>query len=310
MRWLAALGLVLAGVGAWQLRENGILLGRDEDGPLRLGHGTGSVVIKPGQLPQMEDVAQVKGEPVELESALPALKSPGLEFFGPVAGKAGEDGPCVGCIGPWPPAGSSKLERIADEDVVVTGFRAREPGIYHLHGVRYRYRRGARRFAEVDRTQMCFFVTRDLDQRGCDLDRQLRGFEGVAEIGGPADYLDGRFPRWKDTSAHQGPVYRMRPGGTLEFVITLSNLSGEDARVPRLDLGLGGDYKDQLDPLPPDPPTPFTISGHGSRKVRVRARYAHCDLYSQAQSRTFDTIEAGDDDVELSVPVTVTGPCR
>ena len=190
--------------------------------------------------------------------------------------------------------------------------RASEPGLYHLAGVRFRYRKGLRRFDEVDDTDLCFHVSAGSPNR-CPNEGRVRGFEGLAEIGGPSDYRDGKLLDTWEGHGDDGVLFRMRKDRELRFTITISNLADEDRVVPRLDLGRGGDptFKDLLDPLPPEPRAPFMIPAGGSREVTVRARYA-CEHYSGSdqQGTSFDAIEAGDDDVELSMPVRVTSPCR
>ena len=309
MKLVAALVLlaVVAG-GAWQLRENGILLGRDSDGPLELlSSGLAAVPQRPGDLIENVDLVRTR-QSAELESIRPRRISPGLELLGPVLHEDGT-APAAETVRSWPPPRTRGIAgaTVSGERGVGYGLRATEPGFYYLVGMRYRYRRGVRRFEELDDTGLCVHVSSRPDFQSCPDPDRIGGFEGLAEIGGPSDYGDGEFPDDEGAVA-----YRMRRHGTLELVITISNLSSEAREVPRLDLGIGGDptYKDPVDPMPSDPPAPFTIPAGGSRKVRVRARFTECDLYDQHQGTVFESIEAGDDDVELSLPVTVSGPCR
>jgi hypothetical protein len=302
--------LALLAGGAWLLRDNGILLGRDADGPLEGGFGTASGPYKPGEIAHLVTFVRAPGHVVE--SVRFERVSPGLEVMGPVAYDR-ELSSLMTDVRRWPPRGTRPFRdvRLRQRANVGFGARATRPGFYFLNGVRYRSRKGIRRFDEVEETALCIQIVDRIVNDCPDDAGRIAGFEGLAEIGGPSDYGDARYARDHGHS-EGGPVFRMRPGGTMEFAITISNLSGEDREVPRLDLGVGGDptYRDQLDPLPSDPPAPFTIPAGGSREVRVRARYAECDVYDEQQSRTFTEIEAGDDDVELSVPVTVAAPCR
>ena len=302
-RALALLLLAVVAGGGWLLRANGVLLGRDADGPLHVGHGSSGFIVDPDQMPQYEDVARVDGDPIEMESGRPALISPGLELLGPVAGKETEESPCIGCEGPWPPPGSSELRRLANDDRVVTALRAREPGIYYLHGIRYRYRRGLRRFDEVDDTDMCLFVGTGR-RVPCPDGADLEEFEGLADIGGPADYGAVRF-RDRGFDGYRA-VYTYRPGGELSLELTVSNLSGEDRRVGSFTLGAaGGRFRDLLEPIPSEP---VTIPAGGHRRVRIRARFDGCEHHPVGSANTWSAIEAGEDDVELSIPIEVNAP--
>ncbi len=221
---------------------------------------------KPGEIGQMVEFV-FGGDGHEIESARFVRVSPGLEVLGPVAYERERSGGYTD-VKRWPPRGTRPFDGSVLDRRVNIGFgtRATKPGFYHLAGVRYRYRKGLRRFDEVDDARICIQIA-DPPVNQCNLDTDVAAFDGLAEIGGPSDYMAGRFPE-SDGFGAEHVVFRMRPRGTLEFVVTISNLSDEDRVVPRLDLGRGGDrsFRDQLDPLPPDPPAPFTIPAGGSRR--------------------------------------------
>jgi hypothetical protein len=299
---LLVLAVGLLGAGLYFASDAGYLVGRADDGPLQIGQGNIGLVVEPGDTPLFPDVARVRGPAVELESARPALISPGLELLGPLRGGAGYDKQCTGCSGRWPPDRSRKLDRIADDDPVISSVRARTSGLYYLHGIRYRYRRGLRRYDVRDDTTICLTVSRpEAEESQCAMDDRMDDFEGLAEIGGPSDYGDASI----DDEGFDGSqaVFTYREGGELSFTITISNLSDEDRRVERLGLGRADPtYRDLLDPLPVKP---FTIPANGHRSVRVRARYGRCRGHQEGLSYEYGTIEAGDDDVELSLPISV-----
>lgn len=200
--------------------------------------------------------------------------------------------------------------RIDERMNVGFGARAEEPGFYHLAGMRYRYRKGLRRFDEVDGTRICFDVSPRLVNRCPDIDDRIARARDLAEIGGPSDYGEAKFLLPDRGFGDDGVQFAMRRGGELRFTITISNLPGEDREVPRLDLGRRDPtFGDPLDPLPSQPPAPFTIPAGGARKVTIRARYV-CGGRRGDSFAVYDAIEAGDDDVELSMPVRVGGRCR
>lgn len=299
MKVLIAVGLLGAAISF--ANSQGLVIGRDGDGPLRAGHGGSSaLIVTPGEQPVFEDRVRVDGDPVVFESAEPDLISPGLELLGPVAGEPREEVPCIGCPGPWPPAGSTELETIANDDFVSFGLRASAPGIYHLRGIRYRYRRGMRRFDERDDTFPCLDVWSTEKNPHCATDDRIEGFEGLAEIGGRSDYGSARFREQGNDG--ERAVYTFRPGGELALTLTISNLSDKDERLEKLDLG---NLKDVLEPQPIEP---VTIPAHGHRSVRIRTRSVSCLNFPHGTSHTFDGLDAGDEAVELSVPIEIQGP--
>lgn len=91
----------MIGGGAWLLRENGILLGRDADGPLDGGFGIGSGYVRPGETTYLVDILE-GGSGHELESIRPSLISPGLEIVGPVLFDRERSGG-ITSIKRWPP---------------------------------------------------------------------------------------------------------------------------------------------------------------------------------------------------------------
>jgi hypothetical protein len=302
--------LLLGALGAlfYFASGQGILVGRDGSGPLELGLGGLGMQLKPGQTSVLQDRGRVKGGAVEFESARPALVSPGLEYLGPLSAEVSENGQCGGCPGPWPPKDAKPLTRIVDDQPVVSAVRVKAPGIYYLSDLRTRYRRGLRRFEEVDGTDVCAMVTADADAKfGCGDPRRVAGFSGLADIGGPSDYGDARFvdDPFEGTTA----MYRHRQGGELSLSLTISNRSGKAKKVEKLGLGSPDPtFHDLLRPLPPEPRPPFTIPAHGSRSVRIHARFGDCKEFSFNTFKTYRVIEAGDDDVELSLPIAVRAP--
>ena len=295
MRVLPALGLLVAAL--YLATEHGYLAAYAEGGPLQFGMGGTAGHLRPGGTPGFQDRARVEGAPVTFESSRARLRSPGLEHLGPLTVPRAESGQCFGCTAKWPPDGARKPGRLADDQAVAWTVRAQEPGFYYLADIRTRYRQGRRRFEARDLTSLCLQVARrrTADVPCGDPDR-VATFEGLADIGGPSDYGDGVF---RDERVE----FRYRPGGELALTLTISNRAGENRRLTTLGLPDVAGFFEAV------PMGPVTIPAGEHRSVPVRARYVgDCERFAPGASYEFDRLEAGEDDVELSIPIAVTRP--
>lgn len=296
----AVVALVLAaalGAGLGILAENGILLGRDESGPL--GGGVGGLGVPDAPTEQAMILVQpvsIEGGPVDVDEIVPEFSSPGLEVLGPMLGDESQE-PVGGEVGRWPPPRTRPIATLRDHDRLVFGLRVAGPGIYRFSGFTFRYRRGIRRFEHGDSTAVCILELPGHGDDACEPDLDPPAASTLAELGGPSDYGPGaKLGDGFDTAEMQ---IRAGLGKPVTLRLPIVNLSDDALTIERLVL-----------PAPGTLAAPAEIPAHQMRQIEIRTQATCRQSNGSAIFGTLNAIVDGDEqEITLSTPIAIEQHC-